>query len=593
MKKIEIKPERHVRAYAPLKRDTATREIPCGWDTETDGLNGALLALTWSAPDTTGFIEPDGLEAFYQCLESHPYPHVWYAHNAQYDWRYILPDLLKRYQCTFLNRTESEIFAIRCQIDENHYIDMRDSMALFPSSLDDFASIFAPDTPKLKLDLSKIRFNPNDSYHRQYALRDAEALRLSLERFRATFHNLYGCYPGFTTAGTSLKAWRKTLNKKYYCLPRKTEEYLRLGYYGGIVFLTDDNIHEGAITYDINSSYPAAMVQYGVPYGRAVSTNRLRFDVPGFWDLEIDAGTVRIPILGSKDSRGNTYWPSGIFRSIVSSCELSFALEHGYKIRKVFGGVVFRDIIKPFDNFVSHCRQLRFDNPDSKSPLNIVAKLMQNSLYGKFASKFIRKEIFAADPFGEDCRDYEYLEGMNLWAKLIDDYQTNRMIHWSAWITAQARVNLLRAAYAGGVDHVIYGDTDSLTVAPGFVMPDHMIGSEYGQFKVEKRWVLFRAHAPKVYAGILEDGSIVGKAKGIPRKIITDANYRQIIDNSRFSVDYESVPKLTSILKGQETFGTGTVKHVRSLTNLEFSRNWERHHDGKISARPMEKKAAS
>jgi len=590
--KTETKPQRHVRKYTGIKRDKQSREIPCAWDTETDGLNGSLLALSYCAPDTAGLLEPDQLESFFMVIESHPYPHVWYAHNAQYDWRYILPQLLARYDCQFLNRTDNDIFAIRCMIrgGDGDHIDLRDSAALWAGNLKSLIATFAPHLPKLELDFNKVTFDIHNPAHRAYAMRDAEGLMHAMIGYRKVFADLFGCHLGYTSAGSAMKAWRKTIEKPFYCLSRGLEEKLREAYYGGLVFMTDNNPHNNCQTFDINSSYPASMLDFGVPYGRPVITKRLTFDKPGFWHVTVEApDPLLIPILPTHDAQGVTVWPSGTFITKVASCELELALKHGYKIHAVHNGILFPEIIKPFDKIIGHCKHLRETN-DKESPLSITAKLMQNSLYGKFASKFERKEIFYADPYNEDCADYELLEGLDLYTKIVDDQQTLRMVHWSAWITAQSRVRLLTAAYTGGAAHVLYGDTDSLTVTKDFNTSKISIGSDYGQFKLEKTWALFRAHAPKVYAGVLSNGECVGKAKGLPRKIMGASEYRNIIDNKPLLIHYESVPSLTSIIKGKEQSGFGTKKRHRGLTNLAMSRNWVEGKNGKISARPLAEK---
>lgn len=582
---------RHVRKYDPLKRDRQAREIPCAWDTETDGLNGELLALSYATPDSTGLCDPDNLAPFFEMLERYPYPHVWYAHNAQYDWRYILPQLLKRYghKCTFYNRSDADIFAIRCRIDDDRYIDMRDSAALWQGSLKTLLSTYAPDTPKLDLDFSKTIFDIQNPEHRAYAIRDAEGLRLAMIGYRKTFHDLFSSHLGFTTAGSALKAWRQTQDRPHFCLSRAMEKELQRAYFGGLVFLTDNIPHEHCETFDISSSYPAAMLIDGVPHGRPIKTKTLRFDKPGFWRVVVQAPhNIRVPILPTRDEDNITRWPSGCFETMVSSIELALAIKHGYKIREVKYGFTFDGIIKPFDHFVNKCRHIR-QTTDKKSAQHQTAKLMQNSLYGKFGTKFVRKEIFAADPYEQDCSQYELLPGLDLYAQLVDDEQTNRMVHWAAWITAAARVRLLDAAYSGGVEHVLYGDTDSLTVTQEFNRAALSIGTDYGQWQSEKIWAVFRAHAPKVYAGIYEDGTIIGKAKGLPKKAIKPEHFQAIYQDLPFALLYDSVPKLTAIIKGREKVGAGVKKQKRHLTDITASKNWQVDH-GKIRPRPLAQK---
>ncbi len=563
-------------------------ELVCAWDVETDGLNGELLAVSWATPDSDPEIRgPEALEDFFTTLERYPSPFVWYAHNAQYDWRYILPELVKRYSCEFFTRSGTDIFAIKCTTDCGSVIDMRDSYAVWEGSLKSLLEAFAPNTPKLSLDFSKEVFDITNPRHADYSLRDAEGLQIAMTNYRTQFAELFECGLGFTSAGSAQKAWRKTLSEPFYCLSRNLEEQLREAYYGGVVFLTSNQLHENCKTFDINSSYPAGMITSGVPYGHPIRKTQLDFSRPGFWWVTVRAPeNLPIPVLPARDDNGVTRWPLGTFETAVSSIELAFAIEVGYDIISVSHGIVFEKLVKPFDTFINKCRSIRL-SPTATDAHKLTAKMMQNSLYGKFGTKVERREIIAANPDEQDCVGYELLEDLPLYCQWVDDEQTLRMVQWAAWITAEARVRLLRAAYAGGAEAVLYGDTDSLTVTEAFNVSALDVGAEYGQWKLEKVWKAFRPHAPKVYAGILENGDVVGRAKGMPRKIMGAEQYKKILHNLSFESVYDNVPSLFSIVRGKAKVGSGTERKLRTLTDLTNSRNWISD-NGKIIARTME-----
>ena len=592
---MKIKPCRYKRSYSSDKVKDKD-EINAAWDTETDGLNGILQCITYSI-DGRGqlFSGPNQIKDFIDVLFENPYPVVWFAHNAQYDWRYIIKYFMDNdYYMEFLNRTDSDIFQIviwtylptgNSKFDRViPKIVMRDSMALFPEGLADFVMYYAPGYQKMDIDLDHVRFDLSNPIHREYAINDSVILRAAMDGFTHSFYDLFGCKPALTTAGSALKAWQNTLgNNEFYCLKKEDEEYIESAYYGGLVFLTSTALHRNCKTYDINSSYPSQMVDHEMPYGTPARTKEIDFFKLGIYTVRVKAPeNLQIPILPSRDDKGDMIWRRGEFDTTVTSVELEFALLMGYKLIEVLDGMIFPYKCKPFDEFIGKCKALRLEYKGTA--VEKTAKLMQNSLYGKFGAKKIRDQIYM--PLNEDdletgyCADSE----LGLWIREVEDHQMARLPHWSAFITAYGRLDLLTTAYAIGPKNVIYGDTDSLTMtadADTRHIPQHE--SEYGYFKLEKTWLEFKAVAPKVYTGIIDKtengkiphGAYAGKAKGIPKKWVDDKILQQIHNGIKIKVEYQSTPKLTAILKGKAESGTGQTERQRTLSSLEKSAHWE------------------
>lgn len=601
-----IKEKRYVRKYS-AKNVKDKSEIILAWDTETDGLNGALQCITYDDAINPQLLSgPFMVEDFCNVLLQHPYPAVWYAHNAQYDWRYILRHLIaQNYHIEFLNRTDSDIFQVTIWHSKptgdkknDKLIPrtvMRDSMAIFPGTLADLVKYYAPGHKKLDIDLEHIRFDVNNATHQWYAINDAIILRHAMNGLNQTFSNIFGCQPALTTAGSSLKAWQNTLGdeEEYFSLSTAQEEFIDNAYYGGLVFLTDTKAYENCKTYDINSSYPSQMLYHDLPYGRVFEVTEIMPGKLGFYRVQVQApDNLIVPILPSRDDKGNMQWRGGTFESTVSSIELQFALEHDYILLDVIEGVIFDDAVKPFDRFIGACKSLR--KKYKGTAVEELAKLMQNSLYGKFGARRVRQQVYI--PLEEaDLEHGQCVDGdLGIWCREVMDLQMPRMPAWAAWITAQARLDLLRAIYSVGVQHVLYGDTDSITVkatANTDRLPQHE--SEYGYYKHEKTWDVFQAIAPKVYVGKI-NGKITGKVKGIPRKYLTAQYLQTILESGNAPVvHYESVPKLTAILKGKAEAGNGTQGRKRGLSDLRKSQNWQESQDHTVRPRVAAPRLAS
>lgn len=555
----------------------------CAIDVETQGFNGKLLMVQWGASvDDIKYSTADNMvEIMFNEVLAMPKPCIWYSHFAQYDWRYFIEYLLETgFEIDIGMRTDTDIYEIRIEA-ENGTVILRDSFALWNSPLAKLAKTFCPELPKLDIDVGK--FDPTNPDHIAYAKRDVEILLVGMPRLFDMIGEHFHVVAGATTAGTALKAWQKSLEfEAIYnsSVDGPQEQFIRQGYYGGLVFLTDTNIHKGARTYDINSSYPSVMCDYGVPYGRAYTCDDYESGKMGIYRCRVRApDNLIVPILPARNKRGAMRWYKGEFDTVVTNIELIFAAKHGYEILEIYEGICFEETVFPFNDLIDLCKMLREGFKGTAT--EAIAKLMQNSLYGKFGSRRERLRMMNAANMDEE--DYEgatpYDEDGNWYTKCEHDSDMRCMPAWAVFITAHARLKLLSTVYAIGPANVLYGDTDSITVKAGYDLGIDS-GPKYGQWKLEKEWAEFRAIAPKVYSGILLDGTRMGAAKGLPRKGLTDRNWQELLElgsSEATTITFDSLR--VSMKKG--------ITPVRQLTrkssNLNNSSNYTALPDGTVS----------
>lgn len=558
--------------------------VICAGDVETDGLGGELLAIQWGMFSTVQVaVGEDKLDKFFDDFLNHPYPCVWFFHFGQYDWRYFLQwfednDL----EVQMRMRTETDIYEIRCRRKGiKEWSVMRDSYALWSHPLKKLADSFCPEIPKLKIDIE--HFDPTNEEHLKYAKRDVEILLLGLPRLFDMISEHFGVNPSATAAGTAMKAWQYSLNKTQIYDAQELNEaelFIRQGYYGGIVFLTSTRSYENCETYDINSSYPAAMLEYGVPCGRPNYTTDFDIDYTGFYHVRVRCpNDIIVPILPSRNNKGSMVWRSGEFDTVVSTQELKFAVEHGYDVLDVFEGYVFENVEFPFNDFINHCREVRFQFK-GLTP-EFVAKLLQNSLYGKFGARRERTQLVHFD--AKDIDSYSNLKPLDetgLWYTTNEtDVDMRCLPQWAAYITANARLRLLKAVYAMGPENCLYGDTDSIIVTENADVNKISVGKEYGQFKLEKRWKVFRALAPKVYSGVLQDGTWKGAAKGLPRKNLTEQHWKDLLYTGHSEAQVESVASLRVAIRQ----GVHKAKPlIRKSSDISKSQNYNLLSNGDV-----------
>lgn len=593
------------RAYSATNAGRNINIDFCTFDTETSSLGGKLLAATWSANKKTDIIlneNPDYIvDDLLQVMFTKPFlkatkhndftRSIWYAHNAQYDLRYIIDRCvqLKTYQIDISNRTETDIYQVIITDRLNEMsICLRDSMALFNRSLKDFTEMFAPDDKKLSgaIDFEKGEvFDVTNPLHIEYAKQDAKSLRIALENYNETILKDWNVTVRATSASTAMAAWQTTLEKgnNHYQTQKEHEDYIRSGYFGGLVFLTSNAIHYNAETYDINSSYPASMRKYGVPNGKPTETLKFYTDLPAIYTVLIEApDDLVIPIIPHRGKKGETLWHKGTFEATCTNYELIFAVKHGYKIHEIKKGLVWkRGNWNPFTTFINKAEDVR--TKCKGTARESVAKEMQSSVYGKFGSRKERIKIFHPE-----CKS-DYLEAMPLNQNLEDDTDSYFWVRkeiqedmltkpeYAVFITAHSRLNLLETAYSIGVKNIFYGDTDSLTVESGKAEGKVNIGLEYGQYKLEKTWEVFKAMGPKQYVGRYPDKKGVmkwhGAAKGLTKKKMSQEKWEELFMSGHTEVESLQLESLKQVLKSGIIHEA--VERSRKSSTLEMSASFE------------------
>jgi hypothetical protein len=219
-----------------------------------------------------------------------------------------------------------------------------------------------------------------------------------------------------------------------------------------------------------------------------------------------------------------------------------FEILNGYQFQK---GFIFKEYVEKMYNL-----RLQYEKG---TPMNLIAKLLMNSLYGKFGMKNQSTvvEIFNTSNNSENNILNEMLDvyGEAVHEKIhIDDYiitvrdalisikynEDEDMYHG-----LDVNVAIASAVTAGGRMwmsilknnpnfNLYYSDTDSAVIDKN--LPDHLVGNRIGQFKLEcviKRAVFL---APKVYGLITENGDEIIKIKGVSKDVLPGFHINDLDD---------------------------------------------------------------
>ena len=332
----------------------------------------------------------------------------------------------------------------------------------------------------------------------------------------------------------------------------KIEKDIRKGYTGGSV---DVFIPRGKNIkcYDVNSLYPFVMYSNKMPIGKPTYFEgdilNLNKDAFGFFYCKITApDNILHPIIQTHVKIGNstrTISPIGSWENMIFSEELKNAIKYGYKF-EILWGYTFEES-KIFTNYVDYLyHNLRMKYHKS-NPLNYIAKILLNSLYGRFGmnDQFPKIEVISEDFINNFENKFldQIIDKIKLGNKYIiiynssevlDDPKTHNIsVSIAAAITAYARIHM--SQFKNNPDiNLFYTDTDSIytdSELPSYLINEKVLGKLKLEYICKEAIFL----APKVYCLKLEDNTIIYKAKGLKHEIeLTFKDFEKLlIKNSK------------------------------------------------------------
>jgi len=373
------------------------------------------------------------------------------------------------------------------------------------------------------------------SFHNEaikYCKLDCETLHQILVVFNELFFNKFqvNIHNALTGPSLSMRTFKTHYMKPntIYQLLGNIEADIRQSYSGGAVDVyKPHNIKPGRpiiskdisgkykvlYCYDVNSLYPHIMANTLMPVGKPnVFEGNIRniiTDAYGFFYCEIFCpNNLDQPILQrrikTKDGM-RTVAGTGTRNGWVNSSEMDNAMKLGYQF-KIIKGYQF-DSGELFKDYIETLYALRMEYP-KKHPMNFIAKLLMNSLYGKFGMKMETTDVqifntsdplekenakFTFELWGESIRDhiildnYEILVRNSTFAYKYDEamdmfHGLDVNIAIASAITAGARVYM--SYFKNNPDFILYyTDTDSIFIDTP--LPAELVGNKLGQLKLE------------------------------------------------------------------------------------------------------------
>ena len=314
--------------------------------------------------------------------------------------------------------------------------------------------------------------------------------------------------------------------------------------------------------YDVNSLFPYIMKISKLPCGDIhYFEGDLLKERPGklgFCYCHVEAPKdLKHPFL-LVHYKNRTVAGLGKFVGVYYTREIEHALKLGYKI-KIINGFYFSKSEILFDKYVDSLYELRTQYSKG-DPMNIISKLLLNSLYGRMSLDDRHNDIKVYDfkEFKALLENDEYSSKIEHWDEFKEarkmlvetifdrytndfnsNYEDNHMssIGISAAVTAEARIFMDQFKNNPELE-LYYTDTDSIFTTSS---PEDMeklfpgIISSKGLGKLKHEYTIINAIflSPKCYWLELEDGNKVIRIKGVKREFIEEAlnNYSLTFEN--------------------------------------------------------------
>lgn len=339
--------------------------------------------------------------------------------------------------------------------------------------------------------------------------------------------------------------------------------------------------------YDVNSLYPFIMANTPMPVGKPVAfkgdITKIDPNAFGFFYCKITSpSNIKHPLLQRKIKTSDglrTIAGLGSWTGWIFSDEMNNAMKYGYTFEIIKGYEFERGDI--FSAYVNKMYNLRLEYAKG-TPMNLIAKLLMNSLYGKFGMKLESTVIDMYDSNNEFELDmFNTLldtlpESIIDWIKIDNHYliiRKNILAYSNGendenYHGIDVNVAIAAAVTAGGrvwmsifkndnklikncpILKLFYSDTDSVVVNKP--LPSYMVGSNLGQVKLEHIITKAVFLAPKVYSLITSDKELIIKVKGVSQKYLNDVSFytleKLLIKNS--SMEFNQEKWLKSIIEG-------------------------------------------
>lgn len=460
-----------------------------------------------------------------------------YFHNLKFDGQFLIYYMLtnnytyidndklhdKSFNC--LISDTGVFYTIKIRIKKHCIIKVFDSYKKLPFPVSKLPKAFNLDERKGEIDYTKTReigYELDDN-EKEYVKNDtiivAKALNIQFSQGLTKM----------TISSDALNYFKTTINfdENFPVLPIEIDDFIRKAYRGGWVYLKPEysDIDLGKMeTYDINSLYPWTMRYCLLPYDTPVYFNgeyTPNDEYPLYIQHMLIAFKLKpnhLPTIQDKKSFmfiSTEYITECLDEPLeVYLTSVDFDLfkdMYDIEFYQPIDGYMFKGKYGIFDNYIDFWNKIKMENSagHGDESLRTIAKLMMNSLYGRFATQCrMRHKI-------------PYIKDNGILGYHTSEEEIEKPIYTAlaCFVTAYARNKTIRSAMKV-YDNFVYADTDSLSLIydennKNKIEVDPV---ELGKFKLESIPTRARFLRAKTYIKEI-DGKLEVKCAGMNPEI--------------------------------------------------------------------------
>lgn len=427
-----------------------------------------------------------------------------YFHNLKFDGSFLLTYLLSNnyVQCERCQKAGEfsalideqgnfyNIIYIFNKNDKDYKIEFLDSAKLFPDTLRNLAITFGLPVQKGELDYEKVRYENHKltQDEEKYIINDVVILRECINIAINRGMNK------MTIGSNALQYYKDMVSKKgvtfEQVFPKLTEDeytFIEKAYKGGCSMLkhTMRNKITPTIVYDINNMYGSILQSKPMPYGKPIYYKG-KYKKDDKYNLFIQHITCEfaikencppcIQIKNNPEFLSNEWveYSLGIVDLYLTNMDMKLLFDN-YNIYhlKYIDGYKFMSGTKFFCEYINYWYDIKVNGNgvDKK-----IAKLYNNSLYGKFGTKPLRNNVYFKLENGVLKRD-----------KLVESKCKTIYAPVAVFTTSYGREMIISAAKKTW-DKFIYCDTDSLHLTSEVNNID-IDNKKLGYFKLEEKGI--------------------------------------------------------------------------------------------------------
>ena len=537
------------------------RKFACDFETTTDLDDCRVWAYAiCEVGDPDNFIYGNSLDDFMEWCQNPKQNYLCLFHNLKFDGEFILSWLLKNgyeYVADKKNRHDQSFTTLITDMGQFYAIEVyfkikgkrvnkvtfHDSLKLLNFSVEDIAKSFNLPISKLELDYETYRPKGH-----QLTPHEVEYIRNDVEIMARALDILYqNDMTKMTVSANALDSFKKMCkNFKYLfpVLPIDVDQDIRASYKGGFTYLSPkykEKTTGAGLTLDVNSMYPAQMVQAELPYGLPEPFNG-KYQYDSYYPLytqrlscTFDLKPNKIPSIQLKSSMSfmpNEYIESSrgeIVTLTLANPDLELFFEqYNVNVIEWHGGWKFKKAKGIFTKYINYWTEEKIKaKKEGNRPQYLLSKLMLNSLYGRLA----------LNPIGR--QKAPVLKDNELHFIMLPTEERKPLyIPAPAFITAYARRYIIETSQYirdwsmknKGFDAYVYSDTDSihclLDKSDLECLKDKLRIDPYelGAWDCEATWTRGRYLRQKCYIEEI-DGNIEVTVAGMPKKLAHLVNF--------------------------------------------------------------------